>query len=110
MKKIFSILALTIISCTCFSQLKKKDAKLVSERGYWMIESNLKTPKASTIYFYTNDNVVIYQESVQGIKVKPNKQKTRIRLKEALEQAITAWEKGKKANEDTMLVATALKR
>ncbi|WP_410971329.1 hypothetical protein, partial [Salmonella sp. SAL04269] len=32
--------------------------KWVSEKGYWIIESNIKTPETSIVYFYTNDNTL----------------------------------------------------
>ena len=110
MKKISFFLMLAGITITCFSQQKKSVPKWVSDRGYWIIESNRKMPKKSTIYFYTNDNVMVYQEKVEGLKLKTARQKTLVHLKQVLEQTVTAWEKGIKINDTGLLVATPFKK
>ncbi len=66
----------------------------ISAKGYWVVESNKKTPKNATVYFYNNDHVLVYQEAIQNQKLRLNKKKTLYRLKAALEEAIANQQKG----------------
>ena len=36
----------------------------VSEKGWWVVESNIHTPKQHVIYFYNNDRVLVYKEKI----------------------------------------------
>jgi len=74
------------------------------EYGYWVVESNVKTPKHSIVYFYTDDNTLIYKEEVDGIKLKPNKEKTKMKLKKLLDSALWAWNAKKPINETAKIV------
>lgn len=82
----------------------------VSEKGYWVIENNVHTPKSSTVYFYTMDNVLVYKEKIEGLKINVKKTKVCMKLKAALEGAVTVWNATHIAKENETLVATALKR
>jgi hypothetical protein len=104
-----SLLVLFLVtSSICFGQEKRK-TKSISLKGYWVIENNAKAPKSNTIYFYNNDNVMVYHEKVEGMKINTERRKTLLKLKSALEQAVVAWEKGQKQNSN-MLVMTALRK
>lgn len=81
----------------------------VSDKGYWVIENNLRTPKQNTVYFYNADNLLVYKEKVDGTKIRVHKKKVCMRLKKALEQAITVWEATRTPKENETLVAVALK-
>ena len=72
---------------------KIETPKWVSEKGYWVIQSNKKTPKESIIYFYNNEHRLVYQEEIKDRKLKMNK-KTLMKLKTALEEAVASNEKG----------------
>lgn len=72
---------------------KPETPKWVSEKGYWVIKSNIKTPKESTIYFYNNEHNLVYQEEINDRKLKLRK-KTLMKLKTALEEAVASYEKG----------------
>ena len=106
----FLIIMFLIVSTSCFAQQNRGKAKCISSKGYWVIENNIKMPKSNTIYFYNNDNVMVYKEKVEGLKININKRKTLLKLKSALEQAVVVWEKGNKTNENNMLVITAFKK
>ena len=84
--------------------------KWVSDRGYWTIESNIKTPENSVIYFYTNDNVLVYREKITGVKIDLKKRKVLMNLKRVLEQSVTAWETKHMLDENQMRVTIALKK
>lgn len=72
--------------------------KWISEKGYWVIESNIKTPKSSIVRFYTNDRHLIYTEKVEGVKLNVKKKKTLMNLKNVLEKVVYAWEKNGEVN------------
>jgi len=65
----------------------------VSDKGYWVVKSNQKTPKESTVYFYNNEHTMVYQEEIKNQKLKLKK-KTLIKLKAALEEAVDSYQKG----------------
>ena len=72
---------------------KPETPKWVSDKGYWVVKSNKKTPKESTVYFYNNENTLVYQEEIKNQKLKLKK-KTLLKLKAALEEAVNSYEKG----------------
>ncbi|NII24383.1 hypothetical protein HB364_04805 [Pseudoflavitalea sp. X16] len=80
----------------------------VSEKGYWIVESNVNTPKQYTVRFYNNDHVVVYTEKIQGVVLRLNRRKVKMNLKRVLETAILAWEKQPRAKENQGWVASAL--
>lgn len=98
-----------MISSASFAQSRSK-AKCISSKGYWVVENNVKAAKSNTVYFYSNDNVLVYHEKVDGIKINTERRKTLLKLKSALEQAIVAWENGQNGNLNGMLVMTAFKK
>jgi len=116
MKKLFysfSLIVFMAISSFGLAQSNSQNkgkAKCISVKGYWVIENNIKSPKSNTIYFYNNDNVMVYKETVDGIRINTNKRKTLLKLKSALEQAVVAWENGRTKNDNELLVVTAFKK
>ncbi len=36
----------------------------VSDKGYWQVESNIHSPWNSTIYFFNNDRIMVYKETL----------------------------------------------
>ena len=100
-------------SVTAFSQAgqpSQKAPKWLSPNGYWIVESNVKTPKSSTIYFYNNENTIVYKERVEGVKLHLNRKKTLLRLRNVLDESITAWQQHHISKENQMLVATAFRK
>jgi len=74
------------------------------EYGYWVVESNIKTPKHSIVYFYSDDDTLIYKEELEGVKLNPKKEKTKMKLKKLLESALWAWNAKKPINETAKIV------
>jgi hypothetical protein len=87
----------------------QRNPRWISDKGYWVIESNVKTPYHSVIHFYNNENVLVYREKVDGMKINLNRNRTKMRLKKILEQSIVAWEKNHVPREDQQWVANALR-
>src|SRR5688572_15657471 len=93
-KLILAAAFLALMSTIVVAQQQYKKVKAprwVSEKGFWQIESNIHTPKNNIVYFYTNDNVLIYKENVNGVILDLQKKRVKMRLKRALETAIQAW-------------------
>ena len=75
----------------------------VSDKGFWVIETNVKTPKSSIVHFYKNDRQLIYSEKVEGRKLKVKRKRTLVQLKNALVKAIYAWEKHGEVKDQALL-------
>ncbi|MGE5519334.1 MAG: hypothetical protein ACM3VS_05340 [Candidatus Dadabacteria bacterium] len=105
-----SIAFIILSSIFTFGFGQQEIQRSISGNGYWVVESNTKTPKISILYFYTNDNVLVYKEHVQGIKIKINKRKVVNRLNNVLEQSLIAWKQQNLPAENRMLVTYALKQ
>src|SRR5438128_6197069 len=113
MKKVLQIAALlalfTVASTTMFAQENDREVrsipKWISDKGFWIIESNIKTPDTSVIHFYNNDNVQVYSEKMEGITLNLKKRKTLMRLKKALEESLLAWDKSHLSKDNAQLVS-----
>ena len=118
MKKQISTLVMAFALCNvftvCFCQDEHNNRsvipKWISDKGYWIIESNIKTPKNSIIHFHNNQNILVYREKIEGIIINLEKRKVLMNLKKVLEQSATAWEKGHLMKENGMLLTLALKK
>ena len=117
MKKQISTFLLAVVlcgsSCVGFAQIEQEiyapaTPKWVSDKGYWVIESNVKTPKNSVIYFYNNDNELVYKEKLDGIRINWKKKRVLMHLKTVLEQSIASWNTQHFFKQNEMLVAGAL--
>ncbi len=81
----------------------KATPKWISEKGYWVIESNIKLPKTSVVNFYNNDNVLIYSEKVEGVKLNTERRQTCMRLKKVLDQSLIVWGKMQLPNNEQLV-------
>lgn len=81
--------------------------KWVSKYGYWVVESNIKTPKSSTVFFYNNNDILVYSEKVEGVKLNTRRRKTLMKLKEVLDESLIAWNQ-KKSIKGEQLVKNVL--
>jgi hypothetical protein len=114
MRKYTFILVFTSVliafSMNCAAQEEKPfTPKWVSPNGYWVVESNIKTPLSSIIYFYNNDNQVIYKEKLDGVRINIKKRKTLMGLRKILEASVVAWNAKQSPGENRLLVANAFK-
>ena len=80
-----------------------------SGKGWWMVETTTRSPKQQTVYFYNLNGVLVYKEKLKGIQLKPEKRKTKMQLKQALETAVMAWEKDRKVKDSGSLVVNCLR-
>jgi hypothetical protein len=103
-------IVLTLATVTAFAQNgSTKVPAWVSDKGYWVVESNINTPLEHLIRFYTNDDVLIYKETVSGIKLNPDKRKVKMKLKKILESSVVAWQQRKIPEENKNYVTSILK-
>ena len=92
-----------VLACTTAIAQKSKTQK--EPDGFWVIESNVKTPRQSTVYYYNRSNEVIYREDVSGKKLNTARRRTVRRLNQVLDQSLIAWESNK-TNNSGQLVKT----
>jgi hypothetical protein len=98
------------IQAAIFAQNKPRNApEWVSEKGWWVVESNIHAPKQHIVYFYNNDGVLVYKEKIEGLRINPSKKITRIQLKQVLETTVLAWEKQHRLKENEALVVNSLR-
>jgi len=113
LKKVAILAISTLVSSFVFGQENEAPIhslpKWISGKGYWIIESNIKTPDTSIIHFYNNNNIEVYSEKLQGITLNLKKRKTLMRLKKALETSLLASEQWHLSKDNVQLVATMLK-
>ena len=89
-------LTFILISISAYAQNPPfKIPRWVSDRGYWVVESNINSPLNHIIRFYNNANELLYKETLQGVKLNAGKRKVKMKLKKVLEASVLAWEKKK---------------
>ncbi|AXY76805.1 hypothetical protein D3H65_23650 [Paraflavitalea soli] len=116
MKKCLNLLVLTCLlmgSTAAFAQNEEDTPapatpRWVSEKGYWVVESNVHVPKQYTVRFYNNDQVMVYKEEVQGVVLKLQRRRVKMNLKKVLETAVLAWEKQRQTKENEGWVYNAI--
>ena len=98
-KSVLSLIILALFSIGSLAQQQRKTQpsipKWVSDKGYWIIQSNIHTPLDHIVSFYNNDHVLLYKEALKGVKLNTEKRKVKMRLKKVLEAAVIAWERKK---------------
>ena len=100
-------MVLLVLSGLTLNAQNKKQPFMPRE-GYWVIETNIKSPKVSTVYFYTNDAILVYKEDVKGKRLNPRRKKIVMKLNHVLVESITAWNQEQVVKENTMLVKNKL--
>lgn len=109
LKKWIAVTACILFAFAGFAQKNKKLPGWLPENGYWVMESNVHTPKNHIVRFYTNNNVLIYSENISGKKLNINQRKVKMKLKEVLDLSMTAWIKNQHPEADKNYLAVLLK-
>ncbi|MGN7783483.1 hypothetical protein ACTJIJ_03115 [Niabella sp. 22666] len=98
--------AVKIIILVCFLSLglsvtgQNKQAKLkpwVCTNGFWVVETNVKTPLLNKVRFYTNNGLLMEEKEMNGTRLNVKKRKVKIELKQMLETVTVAWEQQHKS-------------
>ena len=110
MKKGLAIAIICLLTVATSSQHKPAStAPWVSELGYWVLESNLNAPGHHIVRFYNNENMLVYTETLDGVKLNPDKRKVKMKLKKALETSLLSWQKTKHPETDKDYVRSLVK-
>ncbi len=111
MKKMSLAISLSCLFFVAAAQEKTNHTpKWISNTGYWVVESNIKTPETSIVYFYNNNQVLVYKENLDGVRLQLNRRKIKMRLKKVLEQAVYAYEQKKFIPENEKWLLLAIKK
>jgi hypothetical protein len=104
MKHVIFSLVLVALSLLSFSIASAQDVK-PSCNPYWVVEGNVKTPKQSTVYFYSADHQLMYKEQVEGRKLNIRRKKVVQQLNEALKETAVVWSTEKQVKENEQILA-----
>lgn len=109
-KKITLLALVTFIASIAMAQDvvtydEPRPVKWVSEKGFWNIESNVKTRKTSIVRFYDNNQHLVYTEKVEGVVLNIKKKKTLMHLKTVLDNVVDDWEKNGEVKDQGNLLA-----
>src|SRR6476620_6110071 len=80
--------------------------KHVPVKGNWVVESNVKDPKNSMVFFYNDNLELIYQEKITGKKINID----RAKVKKALNQTLQIALSKKNYKNDSLLLLSLLRR
>ena len=107
MKKTIAVcMAVLLVSVSFHSFSQQGYHKIpawVSEKGYWVVERNIHTPRQCIIRFYNNDNVLVDIKEITGTELKLNREKTKIQLKSMLEAGLLQWTARQKATAEDLV-------
>jgi hypothetical protein len=112
LKNIVLVALFALPSTLLFSQDEpefRPTPKWISDKGYWIIESNIKSPDTAIIHFYNNEDIQVYSEIVEGITLNLKKRKTLMGLKKVLDESLVAWEQSHVSKDNAQLVRAVLK-
>jgi len=87
------IISCLFVGALLFAAPRSNAQKVMPKDGYWVVESNIKTPQQATVYFYNNQHQLVYRESVNNIMLDITKPKIRRQLNAVLHQSIAAWKR-----------------
>jgi hypothetical protein len=109
MKRIlFILIALAMTHVPAIAQDQPVIPSWTPDAGYWVAESNAHQPKHYTIYFYNDEHVLIYKESIDGVKLNLDSRRVKKRLKKVLEKSLWAWQEHHVSKENEGLVINLL--
>lgn len=104
------LLAATIVSVANVTSSPLHDTlpSTQARTGYWNLEYNIQTPKTCTLYFYNEAHELVYQENVNGKKIRVSNRRTCKKLDGILREVLFAYEQRRQAFADERLVARAM--
>ena len=85
---LFFVIGALLFTTVTKAQSAPKPPKWMSHKGYWVIESNIKTPKKATVYFYNNNHKLVHKENIDGKRLNTNRRAVCKRLEAILVQSV----------------------
>lgn len=83
------LVALLLFSASFATKAQTKKALPIASDGFWVVETPPNS-RACTVRFYTNDRMLIYEETIHRC-LKITRRQTKRQLNIALEQALFVW-------------------
>ena len=109
-KKLFLAAVFGIIVSVAYAQTDPPIvAAWASDKGYWVVETNIHDLQNNIIRFYNNQDELVYTEKLVGVKLDINKRKVKMKLKKALEKTLLLCEQHKKPEAISDYVVAILK-
>lgn len=105
---IAAIIFLITLSPASAQRTGRQVPRWLSTKGYWVVETNGSNKREHIVRFYTNDNRLVYLESLSGVSLKTSKRSVKMKLKKVLETSIAVWEVKKQQSENLALLAGKL--
>ena len=106
-KKISKHIAIIIFSFIVFTSYGQSINHCIppwaSDKGYWVVESNLHQPLQHTVRFYSNGNILIGTQEINA-RLNIKRRKIKMHLKSMLESSLLAWTKENATPDSTGLV------
>jgi len=103
--------ALTVIVLFIGNSSFAQNKKTVDQTdGYFVLVSNKAEKKVTTVQFYNNANVLMYEEKVTGFKFNLNRKKTIDMLNLGLQKAILAFNSKPEVQKNQDWVAAIVKK
>ena len=102
----------SILPVSFFVSAQENTARPVNqwmETGYWVVESNIQSPKTNIIYIYNDNDSLIYKEKIEGMRINIKRKAIVKKLEKAVETSLLAWSASKNAKDKNTLVITILK-
>lgn len=59
-----------------------------ASKGFWVIESNINEKKTQLVKFYDSDHRLIYEEKIEGKRIRYEKPRTQKKLNEVLQAVL----------------------
>ena len=103
-----AITAIMLLAASFGTQAQSKNSPPVARDGFWVIETTPKSHQC-TVRFYTNEQKLIYQETMNR-SLNIDRKQTRLQLNVALEQAMFVWNATHKVPTDRQWVAVRFER
>ena len=99
--------ALLLLSTASFAQQKDK-TRCMPAHGFWVVESNVQSPKESVIFFYNKEGQCISREVVSGRRVNVKRKRVVRHLNDVLNQSLLAWKENATVKENAFFLAKRL--
>jgi len=115
MKKFLFVATLLISITRSFAQNQsnsntKSEATPPPSKGFWVVESNIHVPGKCVVYFYNDQQQLIYQENVENKKINVSRKKTQKQLNGILDKALASYAAKQAASTDMAWVSTAIRK
>lgn len=99
-------LTLTLIIMAAFTSAQAQPAATTTGKGFWVVESNIRTPKSQIVLFYDDTSRVVYKETIAGKKIPYHRRAMQKKLNQVLAYVINRQDSLVQTN---LLAATLLK-